>query len=1262
MKNFILTSCVLILLTLNTHSQWQPVCPTFGINGLADIHFINHRGVVIGEWGYISYTTDSGQTWQTAKQNGTYQNFNCVNFTQGLYYSCGNSGYISLSSDSGVNWTSKKVGSNESFNYIHFYNSTDGWVCGNKGEIYSTQNGGLTWQKRTIASQSGQDAVYVRFFSPSEGLIVFRNGALLKTTNGGTTWVNHSNNNNLNISTAHFLTMNKGSMISNNLLSLTCVRYDSTVVTSSSVSNLNGISHYAYRMEYANDTSVFLACKGGIIAKSVNGGTTWTTHTYSSSGNLYGMHFFSASKGYMVGHSGMAIQTINGTNWTVLNGVMGNNPLFNSGPWASDIKFTTPSKGFMLLSMQLYNTTNGGSSWTQLPGVFVNAEKIAKASNRKLFIVSYDSSVYRSIDSGNTWQKLSNCPCKNKNSIYNFEFVEDKGYVLCGNGELYSTGNFGDTWNKLNINSRIDNFEIDKTGNIIFGIRNDSAANKFFRSFNSGNTWDSIAVSNSLSGTSISSFCLLDDSTILMTRINDALHNYVYKSTNRGITWKELSTSGPIVTSLSQRSIHLRFKKLDHKHVWMYLPEILGLQTLMEVYFSDDAGENWYRQFGYALSNSGALDVVPPSYTKFASVGRIVLSSDNFGQLTSLSPPGAIANDVAVTKKTNNTLHISWNKKNCDKYLLLYSANGPVNMKPMHGPEYVKFRYMGGNSSVAYFGTDTFTMLQQLLPNTTYHFALFEYNGSNYDAVYDVENVTHYSAKTYAGPVIDSITKNDYCSGDSITISFVCDVPVSDTVEYALNLSNNIGAWPNSGNGTNLIRINKSVSTSGTIKAVLPSITSYSNKYRIRLDVVSPSLGLIQGIQSTPISISTPVISNIYTDDSVKCNENMIFNFTDRSINSIPALRKWLLPDNSQSTDSNVTFLADNNTTIHNVKLISRNIGCVDTSIQNIYVYDNKFLVVAKSANSVCGNTPVHLRDTAYNTFPFIYKWYKNNYLLMESSVELAVTTPGSYYLHRTDPDLSCSVYSDTIIINQYKKPSVQLLSMQNSFCSNDSLLLTAKSDTACTYNWARNSVSFLNTFNNSHSDSVFIQQPGNYNVIAKNASDTTCQSLSTSLNIIEKNAPAKPQIIQNNKLLSSSISSNFYQWYKNDTLITGANGSSYLAQQTAAYKIQLTESNGCIQYSDPYWYIDPSSFREQLTASSLLNVYPNPFNEGVNISTKYDATLTIFDINGKIMDKFILNKGSHFVRLSHFSNGIYFIKAEFENLSELNMKIIKLK
>jgi hypothetical protein len=42
-------------------------------------------------------------------------------------------------------------------------------------------------------------------------------------------------------------------------------------------------------------------------------------------------------------------------------------------------------------------------------------------------------------------------------------------------------------------------------------------------------------------------------------------------------------------------------------------------------------------------------------------------------------------------------------------------------------------------------------------------------------------------------------------------------------------------------------------------------------------------------------------------------------------------------------------------------------------------------------------------------------------------------------------------------------------------------------------------------------------------------------------------------------------------------------------------------------------------------------------------------------------MDKIILNKGSQFVRLSHFSNGIYFIKAEFENLSELNMKIIKL-
>lgn len=1260
MKSLLLTFCFLSQFVINGLSQWQPVAPTFGRNGLADIHFVNHRGVVIGEWGYISYTSDSGKTWQLAKQTGTYQNLNCVDFTQGLYYACGNSGFVSLSNDSGITWTSKKIGSNESLNFIHFFNTTHGWVCGNKGQIYSTQNGGATWQKHVITSHNNLDAVYVKFFSTTNGLIVFRNGALLKTTNGGVSWTNHSSNNGLNISTAHFINMTKGCMISNSLFSVDAVRYDSTQVTTINISGLSGFQPYCYRMEYANDTTIYLACKGGIIAKSVNSGATWSTHTYSSTQNLYGMHFFSATTGFMVGHLGKAIQTQNGSSWTQLIGTLGNNPLFNNGPWASDIKFTTPLNGIMLLTYRLYSTSNGGGSWAPLAHhLFINSEKIAKASNQKLFIVTYDSTMYRSIDSGKTWQTLYNCPCKNKNSILNFEFVDNKGYVLCGNSELYSTTNFGDSWNQINVISKINNFELDKTGNIIFGIRNDSAANKFFRSYNSGASWDSVTVPNNLSGTSVSSFCLMDDSTLLMTRVVGDVNylNYVYKSTDRGITWKELSTAGPIHTYLPPRSIHLKFKNLDSKNVWMYMPEVSGNNDLMEVYYSNDAGENWYRQIGNASSRTGVIEAIAPSHAKFASVGRIILSSDNFGQLTSLNPTGPLSNTIVVTRKTNTSMSLAWNKKNCDKYLLLMSVLDTVNMKPMHGPEYVKFRGMGGNCYVGYFGVDTFTTLGSLQPNTTYYFSLFEYNGSNYDAVYDVENITQHAERTYKGIEIDSSLTQQYCSEDSIRVAFTSDIPASDTVNYNLILSNSSGTW---GGARILGTISKTVAQSGLFRCKLPLVNQTSNKYVVRVEVISPVYGSINSPTSKNLSISIPTLARIHISDSVKCTDNMTFSLSDSSMNAIKSKRIWILPDQTTSTDSILIYTASDTLT-KTVRLIAANNGCIDTAEQKLFIYNHNPIHIMKSRSSLCGNDDVILKDTRFNMYPFTYRWFKDNLLLPVTSGEISITTPGNYYVHRSDPDFSCTTYSDTIRINRYQKPQIQLSSSNTSFCSNDSLLISAVADTMSQFNWVRNMTENLK-FNtgNKTTDSLYIRQSGNIQVLAKNGSDTSCHTWSNVMHITMRNSPQKPQIVQNNKLLITTVFSNFYQWYKNDTIIPAANGSSYIAQQTGNYKIRITESNSCSELSDPYWYSEPNSVNQLLPADPSFKVYPNPFTEDLQIVTKEPTHIIITDVNGKLKNHISLTKGNHTIQLSEYVDGIYFLKALFNDVPQINIKLIK--
>ncbi len=94
------------------------------------------------------------------------------------------------------------------------------------------------------------------------------------------------------------------------------------------------------------------------------------------------------------------------------------------------------------------------------------------------------------------------------------------------------------------------------------------------------------------------------------------------------------------------------------------------------------------------------------------------------------------------------SLSISWKNEHKTKHIIIAKKESPVTAKPIDGVDYFGSYIFGlGNELnddefIVYEGDDDKMNLIGLSPNTVYHFAMFEFNGTSYSVEY---NKTHFS-------------------------------------------------------------------------------------------------------------------------------------------------------------------------------------------------------------------------------------------------------------------------------------------------------------------------------------------------------------------------------------------------------------------------------------------------------------------------------------------------------------------------------------
>jgi hypothetical protein len=285
--------------------------------------------------------------------------------------------------------------------------------------------------------------------------------------------------------------------------------------------------------------------------------------------------------------------------------------------------------------------------------------------------------------------------------------------------------------------------------------------------------------------------------------------------------------------------------------------------------------------------------------------------------------------------------------------------------------------------------------------------------------------------------------------------------------------------------------------------------------------------------------------------------------------------------------------------------------------------------LLTSSVNSLCANDSATLTTASSAK----YLWSTTDTLN-----PISITAAGSYYVYTIDSS-GCYAKSNDIDIIAYPAPDTTIAkSNSTTFCSGDSVILTAAPSN--TYLW--------NTGDTTQS--ITVKTIGYYSAIVTNLQGCSQQTELVSVSI---SPSINANIINNGQNLTASPTGQYnYQWIdcNNYQIIPNATNEMYIPISAGSYAVIVTNLNGCIDTSSCASFI-PTNINE-LDTTELISLNPNPMNNYLHINVATYTEFTIINSMGQNVLKTNFIGGQHKLNIENLPSGIYFAKARIKGQS----------
>jgi photosystem II stability/assembly factor-like uncharacterized protein len=396
---------------------------------LLGVSFVNASvGTVVGRSGTILHTTNGGGTW-TVQQSGTAYHLNSVMFTDANNGTVvGDAGMVLRTTDGGRTWTSPSDGVTEWFTSVSFSSTSTGTAVGSYGTIFRTTDGGLTWTLQTQGPRTSLYGVWVN--SASTATVVGYKGAIFRTTDAGATWVTQASGVKQTLWGISYVDANIAVAAGEEgtIIRTTDAGAHWTTVRKGSV------NEWLYGVSFAS-SSVGLVVGNSGIHRTINAGRTWTRIGSDPEKPplkpLFAVSFANKNIATVAGDSGcVARSTDGGMTWT------------QHIPRLTDYQFngvSSISSSFAIIVGNygmIYRTNDGGSTWlTKQSGTGLRLNSVQFINDMYGIAVGDSGVMIRSTDRGLTWSSLASGSTNNLTSAhfsnaYIGAVVGEKGTIL----------------------------------------------------------------------------------------------------------------------------------------------------------------------------------------------------------------------------------------------------------------------------------------------------------------------------------------------------------------------------------------------------------------------------------------------------------------------------------------------------------------------------------------------------------------------------------------------------------------------------------------------------------------------------------------------------------------------------------------------------------------------------------------------------------------------------------------------------------------
>ena len=403
----------LILKTTDAGNSWMPM--TSGTSHwLYSVYFLDeYYGFAVGgdvNTEKILKTTDGGISWFSKLETGTYQWLGDVFFCDpNNGWVVGAGGVILKTSNGGESWIKENTGVNSYFGGVDFVDGKWGWVVGEGGTIlkYSYSFQPFNSQNWTLCTSNSTS--YLRdicFFDSLSGIAIGSNGSILKSIDGGLNWSLFQTSSVFSFNSIDFVE-NKGWLVGGNGTIKHSLDFGDNWIDQTSGTNLQLISvdFVNLNIGYAVGGSFNFFEEEGIIIKTTNGGTSWSTISLPTV-VCTGVQFISEDVGWVVGTHGTIYKTTDaGLNWLNLNS--------GTNQWLYGLHFINVMTGWAVggnvNSEIILKTTDGGINWINQreTSAYQWLASVHFLNQNRGWVVGERGVVLRTTNGGDTWARES---------------------------------------------------------------------------------------------------------------------------------------------------------------------------------------------------------------------------------------------------------------------------------------------------------------------------------------------------------------------------------------------------------------------------------------------------------------------------------------------------------------------------------------------------------------------------------------------------------------------------------------------------------------------------------------------------------------------------------------------------------------------------------------------------------------------------------------------------------------------------------------